>query len=121
VTDRYIKVLEQGKSILRGVKPRGNAVVAHHDRNESLDYTVDWSGWLGSDTIASVTNSVTGVSVSGASNTTTTATFTLSGTSSGWLEHRITTAAGRVKELMVMLEVDGAPISDDYGFRSRLW
>jgi hypothetical protein len=121
VTDRYIKVLEQGKTVLRGVKPRGNAVVAIQDRNESLDYTVDWSGWLGTDTIASVSNTVSGVSVSGASNTTTTATFTLSGTSTGWLEHRITTTAGRVKELLVFLEVDGAPITSDYGYRSRLW
>lgn len=121
MTDRYIKVLEQSKTVLRGVKPRGNAVVAIQDRNESLDYTVDWSGWLGSDTIVSVSNTVSGVSVSGASNTTTTATFTLSGTSTGWLEHRITTAAGKVKELLVFLEVDGAPITSDYGYRSRLW
>lgn len=120
MTDRYVKILEQAKTILRGVKPRGNAVVAQQDRNESLDYTVDWSGWLGSDTISSVANQVTGISISGASNTTTTATFTLSGTQSGYLEHRITTAAGRIKELVVFLEIDGAPITSDYGYRAKL-
>jgi hypothetical protein len=120
MTDRYIKVLEQGKTILRGLKPRGNAVVALQDENETLDYSVNWSGWLGSDTIASVSNTTTSLTLSGASNTTTTAAFTLSGSTSGWLEHRITTAAGRTKELLILLEVSGFPISDDYGLRIRV-
>lgn len=115
MTDRYVKVLEQGKLIRRGVKARGRAVVANQDSNETLSYSVDWSGWLGSDTIASVTNTTTGITVSGASNTTTTAAFTLTSTRSGWLEHRITTAAGNIKELIVYLEVDGHPVADDYG------
>lgn len=119
MADRIIKVLEQGKSILRGVKPRGNAIVANQDENETLDYTVNWSGWLGTDTIASVSNVTTGISLSGASNTTTTATFKLSGSISGWLEHRITTAGGRTKELLILLEVNGFPITDDYGLRIR--
>lgn len=115
MTDRFVKILQQGKQIRRGVKPRGKAVVANQDSNETLPYTIDWSGWLGADTIASVTNVVTGLTISGASNTTTTATFSLSGSRSGWLEHRITTAAGSVKELLVLLEVDGFPVADDYG------
>jgi len=120
MTDRFIKVQEQAKLILRGVKPRGAAVVAQQDRNEALNYTVDWSSWLGSDTISSVENATTGISLANASNTTTTATFRLSGTTTGWLEHRITTAAGNTKELMVFLEIDGAPIVSDYGYRSQL-
>jgi hypothetical protein len=115
MTDRYIKVLQQGKMIRRGVKPRGGSIVANQDSNETLNYTVNWSGWLGSDTIASVINDETGITVSAASNTATTTTFTLSSTRSGWLEHRITTTAGRVKELMILLEIDGFPISEDYG------
>jgi hypothetical protein len=115
MTDRFIKVLEQAKLVLRGVKPRGRAVVANQDENETLTYTVNWSAWLGSDTIASVSNVATGLTISGASNTTTTATFKLSGSRSGWLEHRITTAAGLTKELLVLLEIDGYPIRDDYG------
>ncbi len=120
MADRIIKVMEQAKTILRGLKPRGNAIVALQDENETLDYTVNWSGWLGSDTIASVSNVTTGLTLTGASNTTTTATFKLSGSISGWLEHRITTAGGRTKELLILLEVSGFPISEDYGLRVRV-
>jgi hypothetical protein len=115
MTDRIIRILEQGKLILRGCKPRGRAIVANQDSNETLAYTVNWSAWLGTDTIASVTNESTCLTLSGASNTTTTATFKLSGSRSGWLEHRITTAGGLTKELLVLLEIDGYPIRDDYG------
>ena len=116
MADRYIRIMEQGKLILRGVKPRGRAVVANQDENETLAYTVNWSDWLGGDTIASVTNTVSGLTVSAASNTTTTATFKLSGNRSGWLEHRITTTTGaNTKELLILLEIDGYPIRDDYG------
>jgi hypothetical protein len=115
VTDRVIRILEQNKLILRGVKPRGRAVVANQDENETLSYTVNWATWLGTDTISSVTNESSGITVSGASNTTTTTTFKLSGNRSGWLEHRITTAGGLTKELLVLLEIDGYPIRDDYG------
>ena len=121
MTDRYIKVLQQGKSVLRGLKPRGNAVVAAQDRNESLNYTVNWSSWLGADTITSVTNETTGVSLSAASNTTTTATFTISGNTSGWIQHRITTTAGRIKELLILVEVAGFPVQDDYGKAFQVW
>jgi hypothetical protein len=119
MTDRYIKVLQQAKTVLRGLKPRGNAIVATQDENETLDYSVNWSGWLGTDTIASVSNATTGLTISNASNTTTTAAFTLSGSISGWLEHRITTAGGRTKELLILLEVSGYPIRDDYGLKIR--
>jgi len=121
MADRYIKILEQGKSILRGVKPRGNAIVAAQDRNETLNYSVNWATWLGSDTIASVTNETTGITLTAASNTTTTSTFTISGQSSGWLEHRITTAAGRVKELLILVEVAGFPVQSDYGRAFQVW
>jgi carbohydrate-binding DOMON domain-containing protein len=89
------------------------------DETETLDYSVNWVTWLGTDTISSVTNTVTGLSISNASNTTTTATFRLSGSISGWLEHRITTAGGRTKELLILLEVSGYPIRDDYGLKIR--
>jgi hypothetical protein len=121
MTDRYIKVLEQGKTVLRGLKPRGNAVVASQDSDESLNYSVNWSTWLGSDTIASVQNETTGISLSAASNTTTTAAFTISGRTSGWLQHRITTTAGRIKELLILVEVAGFPIQDDYGRAWQAW
>ncbi len=61
----------------------------------------------------------TNTETTNASNTTTTATFRLSGSISGWLEHRITTAGGRTKELLILLEVSGYPVKDDYGLRIR--
>ena len=115
MTDRTVMILEQGKLICRGVKPRGKNISVNQDSNETLSYTFDWSGWLGSDTIASVTNETTGVEISGASNTTTTATFKLSASRTGWVEHRITTAGGLIKEITVAVEIDGYPLNDDYG------
>jgi hypothetical protein len=121
MTDRYIKVLQQSKTILRGLKPRGSAIVAQQDSDETLNYSVNWATWLGSDTIASVTNETTGITLSAASNTTTTSAFTISGQSSGWLEHRITTTAGKVKELLILVEVGGFPVADDYGRSWQVW
>ena len=121
MADRFVKVLEQGKLVHRGVKPRGRAIVANQDENETLSYTINWAGWLGTDTIASVTNQSTGVTVSGASNTTTQATFKLTSNRSGWVEHRITTAGGLTKELLILLEIDGFPVSDDYGVTWRVY
>lgn len=120
MTDRLIKVLEQDKLILRGLKARGRAAVIAIDDNDLVDLTINWSTWLGSDTISSVSNTVTRASLSGASNTTTTATFKISSTSSGWVEHRITTAGGLTKELLILVEVSGTPILDDYGLAFRL-
>jgi hypothetical protein len=120
VADRIIKVLEQEKLILRGLKQRGRAAVIAIDDNDTLDLTINWSTWLGSDTIDSVINTVTRASLSGASNTTTTATFKIGSTSSGWVEHRITTAGGLTKELLILVEVSGTPLLDDYGLAFRL-
>jgi hypothetical protein len=116
MTDRLIKVLEQGKLICRGLKHRGKNVSIAQDSDETLSYSVDWSTWLGSDTIASVINEATGVTVTGASNTTTTTTFNLNASRTGWVEHRITTAAGLTKELLLVVEIDGYPLQDDYGY-----
>ena len=113
--------MQQGKQILRGLKPRGNAAVLNLASGDSLDIRIDWSAWLGSDTIASVSNDVTGVQISSASNTPTTATLFLSGQNSGWLEHRITTTAGRIKQQMIFVEIGGFPVSDDYGRNFRFW
>jgi hypothetical protein len=120
MTDRLIKVLETGKLILRGLKGRGRAAVLNMDDDETLNLTINWSDWLGSDTISGVTNEVTAATVSGASNTTTTATFTVNSTHSGWIQHRITTAAGLTKELLILVEVAGFPVMDDYGLAYRL-
>jgi hypothetical protein len=119
MTDRLIKVLEQDKQVLRGLKPRGRAAVLSIDDNETLSLAIDWTEWLGTDTIDSVTNQATGVTVSGATNTTTAAALTVSALRSGWIEHRITTDAGLVKEKLILVEVGGFPVLDDYGVSWR--
>lgn len=106
MTNRIAKVLENGRLVCRGLRKRGSGVYVVMTENETLPFTVDWSDWLGSDTIASVTNETHGPSVSTASNTTTTASLTLSSPRDGWIEHRITTAAGSTKELIITVNSD---------------
>lgn len=80
-----------------------------HDPNAVLDYTVDWSDWLGTDTIASVTWTVpTGVTKASQTNTTTAATAWISGGTAGSdysLGCKVTTAGGRTDERTVVLQV----------------
>ncbi|HHB12214.1 MAG TPA: hypothetical protein ENK62_03330 [Chromatiales bacterium] len=79
------------------------------DPDSTLDYVIDWSSWLGSDTIASSSWTVpAGLTMTSESNTTTTATVWLSGGSAGssyQVTNRITTAAGRVDERSITIEV----------------
>jgi hypothetical protein len=120
MTDRTAKILEQDKMVLRGLKARGKHIVMSLDDDETLDITLDWTPWLGTDTIASVSNTASGITVSGASNTTVSATFKVASTYSGWVEHRITTAAGLIKEKLILVEVNGFPLRDDYGVGWRV-
>jgi len=99
-SDRIVKVREQGRMVLRGLTPYEGGVRLDMDHDEVLDVTIDWSGWLNTDTIASVTNEQNAASFTAESNTSTTATLTLRGYA-GTVEHRITTAAGLVKELTI--------------------
>jgi hypothetical protein len=75
-----------------------------------LDYMIDWSQWLGTDTIATSTWTVpTGLTLNAQSNTTTTAT--------AWFKdgvvgqnypcvNRITTAGGRISEWTIIITVE---------------
>ncbi|MGV1048216.1 MAG: hypothetical protein ACOYD4_06805 [Solirubrobacterales bacterium] len=72
------------------------------DPDATLDYTVDWSQWLGEDTI-DVSDWVvaTGLTEDSATNTTTTATIWLTGGVPGQnydVTNRITTTGGRVDD-----------------------
>lgn len=73
-----------------------------HDPEAVLDYGVDWSAWLGTDTLASVTWTVpTGLVLASQANTTTVATAWISGGVAGsvyTVECKVTTAAGRTDE-----------------------
>ncbi len=79
------------------------------DPNAVLDYTFDWSAWLGADTIASSSMIVdTGITNSSDSNDTDSATIWLSGGTAGTeykITNRITTAAGRTADRTILITV----------------
>lgn len=80
------------------------------DPADSLPYTLDWSAWLGADTIsgAPVWTVPTGLTKVSQSNTGTSATAVISGGTPGKayvIACRITTAAGAVAERSLELRV----------------
>lgn len=79
------------------------------DPNAVLDYTIDWSTWLGSDTISSSDWVVdSGITENSASNTTTAATIWLSGGTAGTayaVTNRIVTAGGRTEDRTLTIVV----------------
>lgn len=113
MTDRLIKVLENQRLLTRGCVDMGAYVRIYADRDETLSYTVDWSPWLGSNTIASVSNESHGPTVT-STNTTTAATLTIS-KSPGRIEHRITDSAGQTKELRLDIRLPQGNGSHSYG------
>lgn len=85
----------------------GNAFL--HDPQAVLDYKVDWTAWLGSDTIASSTWTVpAGITKNSDSATTTAATIWMQGGTDGTdytLVNHITTAGGRQEDQSIVLKV----------------
>lgn len=79
------------------------------DPSAVLDYQIDWSTWLGTDTITTSTWTVpTGITQASAMNTTTTATVWVSGGKAGQrytLVNRIVTAGGRTDERSIEIDV----------------
>lgn len=79
------------------------------DPDALLDYTVDWSAWLGVDTISTSTWVVpAGITEASASNNATAATIWLSGGTSGEdyeVVNRIVTAAGRTEDRTLKIMV----------------
>ncbi len=79
------------------------------DPDATLDYTIDWKKFLGTDTISSVTWVVpTGLTQVVVSNTTTTATIWLSGgtlNASYEVTNRMTSAAGRIDDRTFVITV----------------
>jgi hypothetical protein len=79
------------------------------DPGASLDYTIDWSGWLGTDTIATSTwTAATGIVIGVTANTTTSATAWLSSGTVGQIyavTNHIVTAAGRTDSRTLEIEV----------------
>ena len=79
------------------------------DPDATLDYIIDWSEWLDTDTISTSTWTVpTGLTNVSDSNTTTTATIWLSGGTAGQrytVSNRIVTAAGRTEDRSITIKV----------------
>lgn len=79
------------------------------DPNAELDYIIDWSTWLGADTIASDSWIVDdGITKESDSNTTTTATVWLSGGTLGRtydVTNRIVTAGGRTADQTLRIQI----------------
>ncbi len=104
MADRTILVQENGRLTMRGLFMLTGYPTAFHDDGDKLTYTVDWSRWLGSNTISAVTNTAeSDVTISGESNTTTTAAFTaeLDTGASAEVEQQITDSAGQKKTLRI--------------------
>jgi hypothetical protein len=82
-------------------------------RDEVLPYVLDYATWLGSDTLSAITRTSSGLTVSSMSNTTTTATQSLSG--NGYVDIKITTTAGRVKiDRLAVIETGEERFARDY-------
>lgn len=79
------------------------------DPNAVLDYTADWSRWLGDDTIVTSTWILTGgLTEVSSSNTDTSATVFVSGGTAGSsyeATNRITTAGGRTNDRTLRIPV----------------
>ena len=77
------------------------------DPNAVLDYVIDWSTWLGTDTIASSSWSAdTGITIDSDTNTTTSAQVWLSGGSAGrryTVTNSIITATGRKDDRSMLI------------------
>jgi len=80
------------------------------DPDAKLDYQVNWSNWLGIDTISSSTWVIEdGITKVSDTNTTTTATVWLSGGTSGEtyaITNRIQTAGGRIDDRTFYVDVE---------------
>lgn len=93
---------------MRGVCQISEAKFQAFQRNdETLTYVFDFSNWLGSETISSVTRSGSGTSAAGTSNTTTTMTQRLQG--HGYMDFKITTSGSQVKQFRLLI----SPRSED--------
>jgi hypothetical protein len=79
------------------------------DPDAVLDYTIDWSDWLGADTISTSAWTVpTGITEDSDSNTTTTTTVWLSGGTAGTrysVVNSIVTAAGREEDRTIYVTI----------------
>lgn len=111
-----IKVLDNGRILTRSANAlNGTAALIEQGHQASTDWTVDWSDWLGAQTIASASNETYGPSVTEPTISGAQTAITISG-DSGWIIHRITTSAGQIKELRIRVKGPETIMRDDYGW-----
>lgn len=116
MADRLINILENGRTIQRGLSHRRAGPLIEMRDGERLTVTFDWSGWLGSTTISLVSNSPQGVSLSSEANSDTQASFDVQATASGWVEQTITASDGQKKQIVLLVRHDEPANMHDYGF-----
>lgn len=83
--------------------------IAPKDPNSTLDYQLDWSEWLGGDTIqTSVWTVPAGLTYESDSNTSTSTTVWVSGGTDGSVHiatNRVTTAGGRIADRSITFQL----------------
>lgn len=90
------------------------ALFTSKDYDDDVQLVLDWSGYLGDDTISSVAYSDNGVTTSSKTNTTTTSTCTVTGL--GFVDITITAASGRTYVQRVKYHDNGMTTNSYHGY-----
>lgn len=119
MSDRKLLVLENGRITSRGLAFVDGKHQLFMDEDDVLDVTIDWSRWLGSDTISTSTfTSDGGANIASSSSTSTTASANLSGEDgTSLIENKIVTANGLTKALKFYTRNKERSVSDYPTFR----
>ncbi|MCJ8334628.1 MAG: hypothetical protein MJH10_10345 [Epibacterium sp.] len=116
MANRLVKVLEGGRFLTRGCNDMGSHVLLRVDPDEVLVFTVDWTPWLGGNTIQSVSNQAEGVTIT-SNYSGSIVTLKISG-SPGFIQHRISDSAGQTKEVRLEVRTPEGQTFGAYGFTS---
>jgi hypothetical protein len=104
---RTVRVLPDGAVISSGSTPAeiAQGIVAYVQRPSDTDkLTIDWNGFLGSETISSVTWTATNLTVASTTNSAGLTSALISDvpeTSHGFLDIKMTSSGGRIKTITV--------------------
>lgn len=104
MTDRIVIAQQNGRHALKGMFWRDGHAALFKDEHETLTLTVDWSRFNGSATVSTSTWATEdNVTLSGAANTTNTASITVSGDPGdvSRVTNTMTASDGTIKQLSV--------------------
>ena len=116
MTDRTIILAENGRASYRGVSREGEALWSAYQReDDDLSYVIDYSNWLGTETISSVARTAYATTIAGTANTTTTSTQRLKGT--GYVDIKVTTSGSQVRQDRIVIRdrSENAIVGTRYG------